>query len=147
MNSLKWPLAFAAFFGVAACEDGSGGTANIFNDVATVTGGGRGGQSAEQRALASTERQYAQARLTAAGIGAGAGFLACTLRECTPQQRATAVVLGATAGYVGGAALTRQNRDFQVSQESLKRDITVARQETKSLSRAAASAVGYALPR
>lgn len=137
-NSLKWPLAVVAMLSLAACQDGSGGTVNIFDDFAAATGGSR--QSTEQRALASEERKYAQARLTAAGLGAGAGLLVCAIRECTPQQRAAAVVLGATAGYVGGAALTRQNQEFRVSQDSLNRDLTLARQETQGLSRAADAA-------
>jgi hypothetical protein len=138
LKSIKWPLAVVAAIGLTACEDGSGGTVNIFDDIATVSGGG--GQSAEQRALAREERQYATARLTGAAIGAGLGVIACQLRDCSKEQTATAAVLGGTAGYVGGVALTRQNQDFRVSQESLNRDISVARAESQNLASAAASA-------
>ena len=138
LRSMSLPVMLVAFVGLAACEDGSGGTVNIFDDVATVTGGG--GQSAEQRNLSQVERQYAQARLVSAGIGGLAGAAICALRECTPEQTAAAVVIGATAGYVGGNELTRQNRAFRHTQESLNRDLNIARQETQSLSRAAAAA-------
>lgn len=138
MRSLRLSVALVAVVGLAACEDGSGGTVNIFDDIAAVSGGG--GQSSAQRALSREERQYAQARLVSASIGGLAGAALCTLRDCSPAQTATAAVLGATVGYVGGNELTRQNRGFRHTQESLNRDLNIARQETQSLSRAAAAA-------
>lgn len=137
-NNFGRSLALVSALGLAACEDGSGGTINILDDIATVTGGG--GKSSEQRALASEERKYAQARINAAIGGGVAGGLVCAIRECSRQQLATAVVLGATAGYVGGVALTRENQDFRVSQESLNRDLSVARQERQNLKSAADAA-------
>lgn len=135
------PLIFLVVFALAGCSDGEGGTTNIIKDIGTLTSGGSSSaKSPEQKELASRQRAYAQARVTAAGLGGLAGFIGCRLGGCSDEETAAAVVIAATAGYVGGVALTRENEDFKVSQETLQRDLKLAREERQDLTNAASSA-------
>lgn len=125
---------------LAACApDGTGGTNNIISDIGTLTAG-TAGQSPEQRALSAQQRDYAQVRVGAAAGGAALGLLACAIQECTPEQRAAAVVAGAAAAYLAGGYLTNQNQSFQATQETLQRDIQLAQQDVQRLSQSVAAA-------
>lgn len=125
---------------LAACApDGQGGTNNVFSDIQTVTSS-TAGQSPEQRELAQRQRQYAQSRVSAAVVGAVGGALICALRECSSEQLALAVAGGGAAGYLAGGYLTNQNQAFQGTQETLNRDIQLARQDNERLAASVSAA-------
>ncbi|MCV6584886.1 MAG: hypothetical protein OIF47_05085 [Marinibacterium sp.] len=137
IKRLGKPLAIVAALALAACDDGTGGTVNIVSDISTLTSSGK---SKEQRELSSRARAYASARVSAAAVGAVGGALICVVGGCNAGQTAAAAAVGGTAGYVGGAALTRQNAKFQVTQSSLNRDLQAAKRERKDLTAAVGSA-------
>lgn len=122
----------------ACAETESGGTANIFSDVATLTSSG--GQSSEQRQLSQVQRDYARARVTGAAGGAVVGGLGAWLAGGNQEQIAAAVAVGGTAGYLGASALTRQNANFQLSRDTLAKDIEAAKAENARMARSVQAA-------
>ncbi len=125
---------------VACAPDGTGGTNNLFSDVSTMSSANTAGLSAEQRALREQQQSYARVRVGAAAGGAALGLVGCMIQNCTPQQRAAAMVAGAAAAYLAGGYLTNQNQQFQATQETLNRDIELAREEVQKLTQSVASA-------
>ncbi|MGB0499392.1 MAG: hypothetical protein ACPGID_13720 [Rubricella sp.] len=119
-----------ALQGCATNADGS--STNILSDM-SLMGGSGSGLTAEQRALRNRDRDYAEARVTGAAIGAVIGGVLCVMADCSPEQTAAAAGLGGAAGYAGAAYLARDNQNFVASQDSLQADIRQARQETSAL--------------
>lgn len=125
---------------VAGCApDGQGGTTNILEDLQT-SAAGITGQSPEQRELSRLNRQYANARIQAAAIGAVGGLLICQIRSCTDAERAAAVIGGGAAGYLTGGYLVNRDIQFRGTQETLQRDIQVAREDRDRLRASVAAA-------
>lgn len=119
---------------LAACApDGQGGATSIVGDVQTLGGGSPAGQSPEQRLLAERQRDYARARVQSAAIGAVGGALLCQLRDCSAEETIGAAAAGGAVGYLAGGYLANQNRSFQADQETLRRDIQLAREDNQRL--------------
>ena len=127
---------------VACAPDGTGGTNNLFSDVSTMASANTAGLSVEQRALREQQQSYARVRVGAAAGGAALGLVGCMIQNCTKKQRNAAMVAGAAAAYLAGGYLTNQNQQFQATQETLNRDIELAREEVQKLTRSVATAQG-----
>ncbi|WP_342078204.1 hypothetical protein [Yoonia sp. SS1-5] len=131
---------------LAACApDGQGGTNNLASDLVTLSGGSAG-QSPQQRELSARQRDYAKARVQAVGVSVATVLIGCQIRGCTNEQRNQLLATAVVGGYLVGGYLTNRDAEFQGTQETLRKDIQVAREDNARLSRsvsAAKSVVSY----
>jgi|GEM_PF-2265413 outer membrane lipoprotein SlyB len=121
---------------VGCAETAGGGFANPISDLQTVSATA----SPEQRALSNQQRDYAKARLQSAGLGALMGTIGCWGGGCSNREIAERALAGAVAGYLVGGYLTNRNANFQGTQETLQKDIQVARQDNQRLQNSVAAA-------
>lgn len=132
-------LVLAIALGLSACaETESGGTANIISDISTLSSGSS--QSSEQKQLSQVQRDYARARVTGAAAGGLLAGVGTAIAGGNSTQIAAATAVGATAGYLGASALTKQNADFQLSRDTLQQDIESARQENARMAKSVTAA-------
>lgn len=139
MKILRTTGASLAIIGLlAGCvDDGNGGIANPISDLALVSGAG---QSAEQRALANIQRDYARVRLTSAVAGVGTALIYCQIQGCSNEERNQRLAAGAVLGYLAGGYLTNRDANFRGTQETLQKDIQLAREDNAALERSIAAA-------
>jgi hypothetical protein len=132
MNGFRKIIGVTLIGLLAACEEGG---PNLMNDISVLTTS-TANLSGPQRALAERQRQYASVRATAAAVGAVTGAAACKIsmgRDCGGAEMLVFMALGTVAGYAGGTYMTRNNSNFQASQDSLNADITAARSEVTEM--------------
>ncbi len=116
---------------LAGCAQGPDGSSpNAFQDVQTLTSGSAALSPAQQE-LRQRERDYASTRLQGAAVGAVVGTAACYLAGVRGAALAACLAGGGAVGYVGTTYLTRDNQDFQATQEGLQADIAEAQADSQ----------------
>ncbi|MFT6073788.1 MAG: hypothetical protein ACJAZ1_000698 [Yoonia sp.] len=141
MSSIRKLICVGLIGLLAACEEGA---PNLLNDIKTLNTS-TANMSTEQRSLLERQRDYARVRTTSAAVGAVAGIAACKVsmgHDCGAGEMLVFMALGTAAGFSGGSYLTRNNSNFQASQDALNADITAARSEVSQMESNVSAAQG-----